>query len=191
MPRTLSNKPTAQVVCIHLILAKLRTLYATLKIAKDIQSFDYQVRRTSCFFDVLLVQTVYAQLRSYADIPPLHEREFDNKICSLIRSIVEFYRIPGFFDFSNPDINPLPILDPALTYGQNSHIAARPVQTTSSVQHTQSNDGIQYQRIHHSPIRMSDYQVYYQEPYSQLSQQPELVDQSIPSTYGDPEQSTQ
>ena len=190
MPRTISNVPTPKVVCIHLILAKLRTLYAMLRVTRDIQELDYQVRRTSCFFDVLLVQTTYAQLPSYAEIPPLHEREFDHKICSLIRSIVDFYGIPGFYDFSDPDINPLPIFDPKLTYGQHSQTTAHSDQTSSSVQHNQSNDGLQYQRIHHTPIRVSKHPYHFQESHFQLPQQQEFVDQSVPSPYREPDQST-
>ena len=155
MLRSNCKKQTSRVVTIHLILAKLQTLYHTLKIANSILHLDYQVRRTSCFFDTLIVQTVYAQLRSYFIVPEAHEKELAKKILLIIQAIVNYHKIPGHYDFSDPDVNPLPIIDPILLNGQNSYtIASYFNQIGSTVQHSHQINSIHDQRIQHSIIRV-------------------------------------
>ena len=180
MPPITSDDQVTKVVNIHMILSKLNTLYCILRAHQDITNLQYNVRRTSCFYDILLAQTIYGHLRLHTEIPEEHERELELKICSIIRSIVDFYGIPGFYDFSNPDFNPLPTIDPSLTYGQGQPtVTPHSSQARRIVQHNQSHHGIQYQRIHHTPIRVSIGSNYRQTTDVVLPRQPRTTHQPI------------
>jgi hypothetical protein len=169
-PASHCKNNTSRVVTIHLILAKIQTLYQTLKLAKNILNLDYQTRRTSCFYDTLIAQTIYAQLRSYFLVPEAHEKELEKKILLIIQAIVGFHGIPGYYDFSNADINPLPIIDPILLNGQHSGtIAAYFNKADSTVQHAESHHRLHDQRIQHSIIRVPVHKDSREEPNTALS----------------------
>ena len=111
------------------------------------------------------------QLRSYFLVPEAHEKELEKKILLIIQAIVGFHGIPGYYDFSNADINPLPIIDPILLNGQHSGtIAAYFNKADNTVQHAESHHRLHDQRIQHSIIRVPVHENSREEPNTALSQ---------------------
>ena len=158
-----------KVILAHLILAKLRSLYLTLKTARDIGDIAYHTRRESCYYDIVIHQTLFDLLKDHIEVDSGQERMLQNKHVLVQNSVCRFHQIPTTYDFTDLDYNPIPLIPPTAAHGTGYTAAhTHPHQTPYTVQYYQTDHGIHSRAIRPQGARLPIQPTHLEHTYTQL-----------------------